>query len=402
MRCRHCSTPLDHLVLDLGSTVPANLPLDTADGPEQPYPLRLLKCDNCHLVQTDIDLFRLDQDEVFSAQYPYFSSSHPAFVAHAKQYAGRMIEMLGLDSKSKVVEIGSNDGYLLRHFKDRGIPCWGFEPTNTSLEAMRHGVPTIQRFFSRHEASRFVVGKGPSDLVVCNNVLAHVPDINGFLSGVTTLLKSNGIATFEFPSLLNLVKEGQWDTVYHEHYSYLSFTVAREIMRKAGLDVFDVEPIPTHGGSLRVFATRHGGASVHKPSIWEHLDLEQYLSSWAPYHGLQVTADASRYGLLVFLQDCRNKGKHVAGFGAAAKGNTLLNFAQVGPDLLPYIVDDTHAKQGKFAPGSRVPIVSEFKSRPDYILVLPWNWLPQIKSRLAKEIEAGAKIVTAVPELEVA
>ena len=407
MNCRHCGSPLTRQILDLGATPPANNLLAREDQPETRYPLRLLACD-CGLVQTDIDLFRLDADALFSASYPYFSSSHPAFVAHAKQYAGRMIERLNLTKDSFVVEIGSNDGYLLQHFKARGIKVLGVEPTQTGAHAILKGIETLPVFFSEKWAARIAEIYGEADLVVCNNVLAHVPDINDFCRGVKRLLKSGhgrqpgtaGVATFEFPSLRHLVEGCQWDTVYHEHYSYLSFRTARDIMRDAGMHVHDVEHIPTHGGSLRVHANNYG-RFVLEQRVLDEIESEAALNSWDYFAEMQASADAAADELIQHLTWAKREGLSVAGFGAAAKGNTLLNYADIDETLLPYIVDDTIAKQGKFAPGSRIPIVAEFKGTPDLILVLPWNWLPQIKARLSDQIEAGAKLVTAIPTLQV-
>jgi len=409
MDCRHCGAPLKHQILDLGATPPANNLLAREDQPETRYPLRLLRCDGCGLVQTDIDRFRLDADELFSASYPYFSSSHPAFVAHAKQYAGKMIEKLGLGKGSFVVEIGSNDGYLLQHFRERGMKVLGVEPTQTGAVAAAKGIETLPVFFNEHWARTIVNTHGQADLVVCNNVLAHVPDINGFLLGVKMLLKDGhgripgtaGVATFEFPSLRSVVEGAQWDTVYHEHYSYLSFKVARDIMRECGLHVHDVEHISTHGGSLRVHANNYGRFALQS-SVLDELQLETAagMNEEAFYLRMQHEAADAAQGLREWLEQAHEQGRHVAGFGAAAKGNTLLNYAGIDERLLPYIVDDTPAKQGKFAPGSRIPIVAEFRGPPDAILVLPWNWLPQIKTRLAKEVKDGAMLVTAIPTLE--
>lgn len=410
MDCRHCGAYLKHQILDLGATPPANNLLAREDQPETRYPLRLLRCDGCGLVQTDIDHFRLDADEVFAASYPYFSSSHPAFVAHARQYAGQMVEKLSLDKNSFVVEIGSNDGYLLQHFKARGIKVLGVEPTQTSAVAVAKGIETLPVFFTEKWGERIASVYGQADLVVCNNVLAHVPDINGFCSGVKKLLKSGhgrkpgtaGVATFEFPGLRQLVEGNQWDTVYHEHYSYLSFKVARDIMRGAGLHVHDVEHISTHGGSLRVHADNYGRFSLQS-SVLDELQTETAagMNDQMFFDRLQFAAHSAAEELRTYLETAREDGKQVAGFGAAAKGNTLLNYAGIDDRLLPYIVDDTVQKQGKFAPGSRIPIVAEFQGKPDCIVVLPWNWLPQIKQRLASQIKAGANLVTAIPMLEV-
>jgi len=411
MLCRHCGSPLTRLILDLGATPPANNLLAREDQPETRYPLRLLACDGCGLVQTDIDLFRLNADSLFSANYPYFSSSHPAFVAHAKQYAGQMIERLGLTRQSFVVEIGSNDGYLLQHFKNRGMKVLGVEPTQTGDEAQRKGIETLPVFFDERWSEMIAKTYGKADLVVCNNVLAHVPDINGFVGGIKKLLKSGhdgqgpgsgGVATFEFPSLRNLVEGSQWDTVYHEHYSYLSFRTARDILRAAGLHVHDVEHLATHGGSLRVHANNYG-RHVLQSSVLDELRAETAagMNDEAFYLRMQQQANDAAENLRAWLENAKGLGKRVVGFGAAAKGNTLLNYAGIDDRLLPYIVDDTSAKQGKFAPGSRIPIVAEFRGQPDAILVLPWNWLPQIKTRLANQITAGAQLVTAIPTLKV-
>jgi SAM-dependent methyltransferase len=321
-----------------------------------------------------------------------------------------MVEELALDRDSLVIEIGSNDGYLLQHFKDRGIRVIGIEPTQTGTVAMSKGIHTLPVFFDRQWAE--IIGKsyGKADLIVCNNVLAHVPDINGFCLGIKHLLKDGfnpdkgrgGVATFEFPSLRKLIEGQQWDTVYHEHYSYLSFRTARDILRSVGIHVHDVEHIPTHGGSLRVFANNYGRHVMQQSVIDEVVNETDAGMRSAPfYEQLQDRVDEAADRLRAFLEDAHDRKLHVCGFGAAAKGNTLLNYAGIDERLLPYIVDDTPAKQGKFAPGSRIPIVADFDGQPDCILLLAWNWLPQAKVRLAKQIAAGSLLVTAIPKLQV-
>jgi SAM-dependent methyltransferase len=362
-------------------------------------------CQKCWLVQTE-DF--AEAEEFFSGDYAYFSSFSPSWLKHSADFARERIEGLGLDASSLVVEVASNDGYLLQYFQDAGVPCLGVEPTASTANAARSkGIRVVEEFFGLELGRRIAAEHGAADLTAANNVLAHVPDINDFVSGFAALLKPEGVATFEFPHLLELVKHAQFDTIYHEHFSYLSLTAVCGVMNANGLDVFDVERISTHGGSLRVHAQR---SDIRARSRSESVDQVSRMEeshgvrdpSW--YSTLQLEAERIRADLLEFLGECRRSKKKVVGYGAAAKGNTLLNFAGVDSDLLEYVVDRNPAKQGRYLPGSRIPIHDPDvirRDRPDYVLVLPWNLIGEIKTQLAEIRDWGGAFVTAVPSLKV-
>ncbi|WP_448533985.1 class I SAM-dependent methyltransferase [Parathermosynechococcus lividus] len=405
MNCRHCGHLLTHTLIDLGTAPPSNAYLTAADlrGPERWYPLRVLVCDQCWLVQTE-DF--LEREHLFTNNYAYFSSISSTWLAHAEAYVAKVIGCLGLSARSLVVEVAANDGYLLQYVQKAGIPCLGIEPTaSTAAAARAKGIPIIERFFGKALAEELAQAGKAADLMVANNVLAHVPDINDFVSGFALLLKPQGVATFEFPHLLRLVQEHQFDTIYHEHYSYLSLTTLQGIFAKNGLVVFDAETIPTHGGSLRVYAQRMGtGTQPISPRVAELLAQEEAagVTKLSFYEELQTAAERIKDNLLLFLLEAKRQGRKVVGYGAAAKGNTLLNFAGIRADLLPYVVDKNPAKQGKFLPGSRIPIVSEAKiqqERPDNILILPWNLREEVLAQLNYVQEWGGQFMTAVPEL---
>lgn len=407
MKCRHCAQDLRLPFLDLGSAPPSNAYLSKAalHGPETWYPLRLLVCESCWLVQTEDHAGR---EQLFDADYAYFSSYSSSWLAHAKTYVQAMHERLGLSAQSCVVEVAANDGYLLQYVREAGVPCYGIEPTaSTAAAARTKGIEIVERFFGVALARELVAAGRQADLMAANNVLAHVPDINDFVGGFAVLLKAQGVATFEFPHLLRMVQECQFDTAYHEHYSYLSLTAVQRIFAANGLQVFDVEELPTHGGSLRVFAQRSdAGQRAVRPSVAALLTREQAAGMTTPafYAGFQCEAERIKRELLEFLLQARREGLKVGAYGAAAKGNTLMNFAGVRPDLLPYVVDLNPAKQGKSMPGSRVPIVSEDhlrEDRPDYVLILPWNLRTEITAQLAYIREWGGRFVTAVPRLTV-
>jgi 2-polyprenyl-3-methyl-5-hydroxy-6-metoxy-1,4-benzoquinol methylase len=407
MHCRHCQAALSLSLVDLGCAPPSNayLTADDLQKPELWYPLRVLVCERCWLVQT-ADFARADQ--LFDADYAYFSSYSTTWLTHAERYVDAVIERFGLSAASRVVEVAANDGYLLQFVQRRGIPCTGVEPTaSTAAAARTRGIPIVQDFFGERLAEQLLAEDGPVDLMVANNVLAHVPDINDFVRGFRRLLKPRGVATFEFPHLLRLISDTQFDTIYHEHFSYLSLTAAERIFRSCGLQVFDVVELPTHGGSLRVFAQRlDTGAHPLAASVTRLLDLERRasLDSPAGYAGFQAKTDLIKDSFLEFLLSARRQGRKVAAYGAAAKGNTLLNYAGVRRDLLPYVVDRNPAKQGKYLPGSRIPIVPEARIRdecPVSILVLPWNLRSEVMDQLAYVREWGARFVTFVPELVV-
>ena len=407
MNCRHCQTPLTLPLVDLGSAPLSNAYLTEAGlrAPEAWYPLRVLVCEHCWLVQT--------QDfacagELFNSDYAYFSSYSRTWLAHAERYVGEMIERFGLSPDSHVVEIAANDGYLLQYVLAHGIPCTGIEPTaSTAAVARDKGIQIIEEFFGSRLAETLAAEGRLADLIVANNVLAHVPNINDFVLGFTRLLKPQGVASFEFPHLLRLIAETQFDTIYHEHFSYLSLTAVERIFQNNGLAVFDVEEFPTHGGSLRVFAQRQD-TGTHRLS--ERVDIllqresEAQLDSPAGYSGFQEKTDRVKNAFLAFLLDAENQHRMVAAYGAAAKGNTLLNYAGVRSDLLPYVVDRNPAKQGKYLPGSRIPIVGEERlreTRPDAILVLPWNLKAEIIGQLGYALDWKANFVTAIPKLTI-
>jgi hypothetical protein len=404
MNCRHCGASLCLQFVDLGSAPPSNAYL-TESGLKKPevwLPLRVLTCTRCWLVQTE-DYAGADQ--IFTDDYAYFSSYSKTWLDHSEAYVAATVDRFHLDHTSHVVELAANDGYLLQFVAARGIPCLGVEPTaSTASSARAKGLEILQEFFGARLA-RTMSGKAlNASLIVANNVLAHVPDINDFLTGVAILLRRDGVATFEFPHLLNLVAHNQFDTIYHEHYSYLSLTAACRILAENGLAVFDVEEIPTHGGSLRVYASNSDARRPRTDSVDDLLGRESSagLSTKAFYAGFQWRVDRAKSAFLQFLLEAKNAGKQVAAYGAAAKGNTLMNYAGVRPDLVPYVVDKNPSKQGKFLPGSRIPIVSEERirqERPEFILILPWNICSEVISDLSYVREWGGQFVTAIPEM---
>ena len=407
MTCRHCSSPLTLHLVDLGSTPPSNayLTKEQLQAPEKTYPLKVMVCEDCWLVQTQ-DF--ADARELFASDYAYFSSYSDSWLAHAERYVADMVERFRLGPGSHVVEVGSNDGYLLQYMQSRGIECTGIEPTaSTAAAARAKGIETIGEFFGSALAERLAAEGLQADLIAANNVLAHVPDIDGFVRGVESLLRPHGVATFEFAHLSRLIEGNQFDTIYHEHFSYLSLTTTQRICSANGLAVFDVEELPTHGGSLRVYAqksttgTRQVTANVRTVLARESDDGVQ---SAGYYAGFQAKAERVRDDFLDFLVESRLEDKRVGAYGAAAKGNTLMNFAGCDAGLVAYVVDRNPAKQGNFMPGSRIPIVSEQVLRddkPDYILILPWNLKAEVMQQLAYARDWGAKFVTAIPKLEI-
>jgi len=405
MNCRHCGSNLDATFIDLGSAPPSNafISAEQLRSPEKWYPLRVLVCLNCFLVQTED---YIGAEELFSPDYAYFSSFSDSWLIHCRNYVSGIIERFCLGKDSLVAEIAANDGYLLQYFKERKIPCYGVEPATDVAEAARSkGIEIVQDFFGTRVASRLAAAKS-ADLIVANNVLAHVPDINDFVAGVPRLLKPHGVATFEFPHLMKLVAENQFDTIYHEHFSYLSLTVVARIFRAHGLSVFDVEELATHGGSLRVFAQR-ADSNPHpiSPSVKTLLDHETAagITTAEYYAGFQRKADQVKNDFLAFLLDARRTGKRVAAYGAAAKGNTLLNYAGVRPDLLSYVADRNPVKQGKFLPGSRIPIVAEERLRqdkPHWVVILPWNLRDELVNQLAYVREWDGRFLTPIPMVQ--
>jgi len=408
VKCRHCQAELRLPFLDLGHAPPSNAYLSESAlrGPETWFPLRILVCESCWLVQTEDHAGR---EALFTDDYAYFSSFSSSWLAHSRRYVDAMIGRFGLGKDSMVAEIAANDGYLLQYVKDAGIACYGVEPTASTAQAARdRGIDIVQRFFGVELGDELTESGRAADLIAANNVLAHVPDINDFVSGFAALLKPQGVATFEFPHLLRMVQEGQFDTVYHEHYSYLSLTAVSRIFTANGLSVFDVEHLSTHGGSLRVFAQRlDTGKHETSAEVARTLDEEQRAGVATPdfYACFQQQAERVKNDLLAFLVELRRGGKRIAAYGAAAKGNTLLNFAGVRPDLLPYVVDLNPAKQGKCLPGSHIPIVAEARlreDRPEYILILPWNLKTEVSEQLAyARHDWNAKLVTAIPSLSI-
>lgn len=390
--------------LDLGNAPPSNAYLTeaTLHAPEIWFPLRILVCERCWLAQTEDHAGR---EALFSQDYAYFSSFSTTWLAHAEHYVSQMIQRLGLHTDSCVVEVAANDGYLLQYVRQAGIPCYGIEPTASTASAARaKGIEIVERFFGIKLADELAQAGRQADLITANNVLAHVPDINDFVTGFARLLKPQGVVTFEFPHLLRMVQENQFDTAYHEHYSYLSLTAVQGICTANGMTVFNVETLPTHGGSLRVIAQRSDtGTHAISPAVVALLATEAAAGMKTPgfYQAFQHKAERVKDDLLLFLIDAKREGLKVGAYGAAAKGNTLLNFAGIRPDLLPYVVDKNPAKQGKYMPGSRIPIVDAAHLNahcPDRILILPWNIATEVRAQLT---ETDAQFVTAIPSLKI-
>ena len=406
MNCRHCATLLQHTFLDLGFAPPSNAYLSEADlsRPEKYYPLKVKVCCNCWLVQT-VDYAQAE--ELFSDEYAYFSSTSSGWVTHAANYSRAVIQRLGLNKSSHVIEIASNDGYLLKNFLAARIPCLGIEPTaSTAAVAEKMGIPVLREFFGETLGQKLAASGQQADLIVGNNVYAHVPDINDFTRGIKAALKSNGTVTLEFPHLLRLIENVQFDTVYHEHFSYLSLYTVDRIFKAAKLRIWDVQQLPTHGGSLRVYGCHAEDARACSLTVHELMqeEVQQGLQSLATYQSFQDRADVVKDDLLSFLIEQKRLGNKIAAYGAAAKGNTLLNYAGVKPDLLPFICDAALAKQGKYMPGSHIPILPPdflLNNAPNYVLILPWNIASEIKKQNATLADQGTQFVTAVPLLNI-
>ena len=407
MKCRHCDTQLNHIFVDLGSSPPSNsyLTSKTIKKAEKWYPLKTLVCENCWLVQTE-DFVGVE--EMFSEDYAYFSSFSKSWLDHAKTYIDTMIGRFNLTSKSNVVEIAANDGYLLQFAQRKKIPCYGIEPTHsTAIAAKQKGIEIIEDFFGTDLANNLKTQGRQADLMVANNVLAHVPNINDFVRGFSILLNENGVATFEFPHLLNLVNKNQFDTIYHEHYSYLSLISVKTIFEANGLSIFDVDELPTHGGSLRIYAQRcdikNYAISDAVYDIYEK-EIKHKINTLDFYRDFQKKSEDIKFSLLSFLIEARAKGQRVIAYGAAAKGNTIMNFSGIRSDLISFVVDKNPNKSGKFMPGSHIPIVDESiikKEKPEYIIILPWNLKNEIESQLSYIRDWKGKFVVAVPELKV-
>ncbi len=404
MNCRHCDVPLRHSFLDLGHAPPSNAYLTEADlaRPERYYPLRLLVCEHCWLVQTED---YADAGELFAADYAYFSSTSSSWLAHARDYAERMRSTLALQGGSLVIEVAANDGYLLRNFVSAGVPCLGIEPTASTADAAeRLGIPVLREFFGEALGRRLADEGRQADLLIGNNVFAHVPDINDFSRGLKAVLKPGGTLTLEFPHLLRLIELVQFDTVYHEHFSYLSLYSAQRILESVGLRIFDVEELPTHGGSLRLFACHADDPRSINPSVEVVLEAESQagLRALSSYREFQARANRVKDDLLTFLIEQKRAGRRVLAYGAAAKGNTILNYGGVKPDLLPCVFDAAPSKHGKYMPGSHIPIrpaLALEQMQLDYLLILPWNIADEVTQQQAHLAEAGVRFVVAVPHL---
>jgi len=403
MNCRHCGTPLTHTFVDLGFAPPSNAYLTEADlsKPEKYYPLKVKVCDQCWLVQTED---YADADELFSADYAYFSSTSTGWLTHAKRYAEQMTLQLGLDTDSFVIEVASNDGYLLKNFVEAGIPCLGIEPTASTAEvAEQLGIPVLREFFGEALGKRLAKEGKQADLIVGNNVYAHVPDINDFTRGLKAALKPGGTITLEFPHFMRLIEDAQFDTIYQEHFSYLSLYTVSRIFAAAGLRVWHVEELPTHGGSLRIFGCHADDVRQTSEAVRRILqeETQRGMQTLAPYVEFQPRADRIKNDLLEFLIQQKKAGKTIAAYGAAAKGNTLLNYAGVKPDLLPFVCDAAAAKQNKYLPGCHIPILNPaaiVNEKPDFVLILPWNIAEEVKGQLSQDLP-NTQFVTAVPEL---
>ena len=402
--CRSCGAPLATTFIDLGLSPPANgltEPADAGRG-ESFYPLHAYVCEVCLLVQLDV----FETPEQIFRDYSYFSSYSTSWLQHAENYVRQMLDERGIGPGKRVIELASNDGYLLQYFIRAGVEVLGIDPAaNVAVVARERGVPTIDEFFGQKLAGRVIVNYGMADLIVANNVLAHVPDINDFVGGIARLLALDGFATIEFPHVLNLIEGVQFDTIYHEHFSYLSVLALIPLFARHGLAIFDVQEIPTHGGSLRIFAG-HAGKRAIEPSVMALVEKERA-------HGLDRIETYTAFGeavmrvkrdFLEFLIGARRAGKKVGGYGAAAKATTLLNFAGARTDFIGFVADKSPHKQGRLIAGVRVPIVTPERlraDRPDYVVIFPWNIATEIRDELADVRAWGGRFVTAIPQLTV-
>lgn len=406
-QCRFCGSRNSRLFVDLGLS-----PLcQTQIRPEQLnhgeafYPLRVFVCEECLLVQLDE---YVSPEVIFSGDYPYYSSYSESWVKHARHYVQQVIKAYGINSESFVVEVASNDGYLLQHFVQAGVPCLGIEPAGGVAEAAKaKGIETITKFFGTSTARDVVEGYRKADLVLGNNVLAHVPDLNDFVRGLQEMVADSGIITMEFPHLIRLIQENQFDTIYHEHFSYFSFSTVTRIFAHHGLSIFDVEELPTHGGSLRIHAAKSKtGNRSRSARAQELLDREHELGadSLSFYTGFAQQVAETKRALLDFLITAKREGKTVVGYGAPGKGNTLLNYCGIREDFLDYTVDRSPHKQGTFTPGTRIPILDPsaiLQTKPDYILILPWNLRQEIVHSMAAVREWGCRFVVPIPRVEI-
>ncbi|MDR2408665.1 MAG: class I SAM-dependent methyltransferase [Bacteroidales bacterium] len=403
MKCRHCGKELTHVFIDLFNSPPSNsyLTFEQLKEPEILYPLKVFVCDNCFLVQ--IDEYK-KSEEIFNAGYAYFSSYSTTWLKHAEEYANTITKKLKLNENSFVIEIASNDGYLLQYFKAKNISCLGIEPSTATAQAAKEkGIKVLEEFFT----SGLAQSLNKADLVVGNNVLAHVPNINDFVKGLKIVLKQKATITMEFPHLLNLITLNQFDTIYHEHFSYLSLLTVQTIFKTQGLTIYDVEELPTHGGSLRIYATHTENDSIKiRNTVNDLIDKEKTagLNIMAKYAGFEKKAQQIKWDFLSLFIKTKKEGKKIAAYGAAAKGNTFLNYCGVKSDLIDFVVDASPYKQNKFLPQSHIPIVSEDmikKYKPKYILILPWNIKEEIMQQLSYVKEWDARYIVAIPNIEI-
>ena len=404
--CRHCGAQLEHSFCDLGVSPLANSYLSSAQlgQGEMFFPLHAFVCGDCFLVQ----LQQFETPGNIFSDYAYFSSYSESWLAHARDYTEQMVARFALDSTSSVIEIASNDGYLLQYFAKKNIPVLGVEPAaNVAAVAEQRGIPTLVRFFGTETATALVAEGRRADLLLGNNVLAHVPNLNDFVRGMKIVLAPDGLITMEFPHLLRLMEENQFDTIYHEHFSYFSFLTVVRLFAAHGLRVFDVEQLPTHGGSLRIFAT-HAENTTHAleagPAVLLDTERSAGLDSLAVYLDFSARVRATKRRILSFLLEAKSQGKTIVGYGAPAKGNTLLNYCGIGTDIIGYTVDRSPHKQGKFLPGSRLPIFHTHKiaeTKPDYVFILPWNLEEEITRQMAHVREWGGRFVVPIPYAKV-
>ncbi len=406
MLCRHCNSKLDEPFLDLGLSPPSNALIEKKclSMPEKYFPLKAYVCEKCWLVQT-ID--QVSPDELFNNNYPYFSSVSKSWCDHAERFVDKVIPFLQLNNNSFVVEIASNDGYLLKNFVKSGIPCLGIEPTLSTAEvAEASGIKTLKKFFSKKVAEQIVAGQKKADLIIGNNVFAHVSKINDFTKGIKELLAPEGSVTLEFPHLKDLIEKVQFDTVYHEHFSYISVAFTQRIFNEFGLRIWHVESLPTHGGSLRIFGCHEESKRQTDETVSEFIENEKKAGLYLKktYTEFQGKADKVKYGFLKFLLSLKHENRSVVAYGAAAKGNTLINYAGVKKDLLPYVFDASPFKQGKFLPGSHIPILSHeliFEKQPDYVIILPWNIKEEVMEANKSLRKNGTRFVTISKEINI-
>jgi len=407
MQCRFCKTALNHVFIDLINSPASNsfLTGEQLNEPETFYPLKIYTCHNCFLVQ--VDEYK-KSEAIFNNDYVYFSSYSSSWLQHARAYTSKMTERFNLNNTSKIIEIASNDGYLLQYFTGNNIPVLGIEPTaNTAAVAVEKGIETIVDFFGVRLAKELASKKIFADLLLGNNVLAHVPDILDFVGGMKIVLAPAGVITMEFPHLMQLVDNNQFDTIYHEHFSYLSFGTVQQIFASQGLELFDVEELPTHGGSLRIYAKHaedNSKAITENVAVLLEKELKKGLRSLDYYNGFQAKALKVKLDLTDFLINCKRNNKKIAAYGAAAKGNTLLNYCGIKNDLIDYVVDANPYKQGKWLPASHIPVVNEAylkNNKPDYVIILPWNLKEEITAQLSYIRQWGGEFVIPIPDLQI-